>query len=344
MKLYKPSKFRFRAFLFSMIFIIFAFIYIMYGGRIWSEWRIWLVTGPIILIIGTFVFYIHTQYEYFVERKFPNLDQTKYRVIFKLLENFIILSPGALMILLLFAQLNILGYRLQTSDLKYCFLVGLWINLIFGTLFEVEYILNRFKETIAEKELLEKLQLDEEFDQLKQKVNPHFLFNCFNTLSSLITEDKEKAEQFLDELSKVYRYLLRNNEDGMSTVENEMRFIQSYFQLLKTRHGDAVFLSQKIDEKYLQYLLPSLTLQMLVENAVKHNALSKISPLKIEIYTNNSAILFVKNNIQALTVKAVSNKVGLKNIQEKYDLLKKEGFEIIQTGEYFEVALPLILK
>jgi sensor histidine kinase YesM len=316
----------------------------MYGGRIWSEWRIWLVSWSIILIIGNFVFYIHTQYEYFVERKFPNLNQTKYRVILKLLENFIILSPGALLVLFLFDRLNILGYQLESSDLKYGFLIGLWINLIFGALFEVEYILSKYKETIAEKELLEKLQLDEEFDQLKQKVNPHFLFNCFNTLSSLISEDKNKAEKFLDELSKVYRYLLRNNEDGLSTLESEIKFIESYFQLLKTRHGDTVFLSLEINEKYLNYLLPSLSLQMLVENAVKHNALSKSNPLKIKIYTNNNALLFVKNNLQALTVKAVSSKVGLKNIQEKYGLLKNEGFEIIQNSEYFEVALPLILK
>jgi LytS/YehU family sensor histidine kinase len=203
-------------------------------------------------------------------------------------------------------------------------------------------VVERLKETVVEKESLKQQALQHEFDALKNQVNPHFLFNCFNTLSSLISEDKKKAEMFLNELSKVYRYLLRNNEDGLSTVENEMKFIQSYYGLLKTRHGEALQLTIDIDRRYYPYLLPSLTLQLLVENVVKHNQLAKNHPLMIEIFTTAGNQLVVNNNLQRRTIKAPSNRVGLENIKAKYELLNQRGFQVMEDGKNFTVVLPLI--
>jgi len=168
------------------------------------------------------------------------------------------------------------------------------------------------------------------------------LFNCFNTLSSLISEDRCQAEFFLNELSKVYRYLLRNNEDSLTTLETEIQFIESYYQLLKTRHGEAVQLQVEIDKKYRQYLLPSLSLQMLVENAVKHNTVSKSRPLTIDIFTTTGNKLVITNNLQARTVKAPSNKIGLENIRTKYSLLNYPGFQVLEDVKTFSVVLPLI--
>jgi LytS/YehU family sensor histidine kinase len=209
-------------------------------------------------------------------------------------------------------------------------------------LYEVDYVVERLKESVLEKETLKQQALQHEFDALKNQVNPHFLFNCFNTLSSLISEDKQKAEVFLNELSKVYRYLLRNNEDSLTTVENEIKFIRSYYGLLKTRHGDALQMTIDIDKRYHPYLLPSLTLQLLVENVVKHNQLSKSLPLVIEIFTTAGNKLVVNNNLQRRTVKAPSNRVGLENIQAKYDLLNQQGFQVMEDGKNFTVVLPLI--
>jgi len=219
-------------------------------------------------------------------------------------------------------------------------LVGFSVNLVFETLYEADYVFSKLKESTVEKETLQELSLQSEFDALKNQVNPHFLFNCFNTLSSLISVDKQKAEQFLNELSKVYRYLLRNNEDGVSTVENEIKFIQSYYQLLQTRHGEAVQLNVEIDKRYNPYLLPSLTLQLLVENVAKHNALSKSKPLIIDIFTTAGNKLVVNNNLQRRTVKAPSNKVGLENIKAKYALLRQPGFQVIENEKNFTVVLP----
>jgi two-component system, LytTR family, sensor kinase len=202
--------------------------------------------------------------------------------------------------------------------------------------------MDKHKESISEKEILSQMSVEQEFDILKSQVNPHFLFNCFNTLSSLINEDPKRAEIFLDELSKVYRYLLRNNETGLSTLQNELKFIESYFQLLKTRYGDAVQLQIEPNSRYDNYLLPSLSLQMLVENAVKHNALSKNKPLIIDIFLVAGNKLVVNNNLQCRTKKAPSNKIGLDNIKTKYKLLGQNGFHVMEDAKNFTVVLPLI--
>jgi two-component system LytT family sensor kinase len=192
--------------------------------------------------------------------------------------------------------------------------------------------------------MLRQLSFREEFDSLKNQVTPHFLFNCFNTLSSLIREDKQKADLFLNELSKVYRYLLKNNEVGLSTIANEIRFIHSYYKLLQTRYGEAIRLRVDTDPRYDDCLLPSLTLQLLIENAVKHNILLKSKPLQIEIYTGDDHQLIISNNLQRRAVKVPSNNIGLKNIRLKYELLKQEGFTVSQDEDRFMVVLPLLLE
>ena len=128
----------------------------------------------------------------------------------------------------------------------------------------------------------------------------------------------------------------------MSSLENELKFIQSYYELLRTRHGEAVHLQVEVDKQYNSYLLPSLSLQMVVENAVKHNALTKSHPLFIEIFTTVGNKLVVNNNLQRRTVKAPSNKVGLENIRAKYELLHQPGFRVMEDVKNFTVVLPLI--
>jgi LytS/YehU family sensor histidine kinase len=209
-------------------------------------------------------------------------------------------------------------------------------------MWEADYSLHQWRESQALKQQMEQLTLQQEFEALKGQVNPHFLFNCMNTLSSLIHEDRKQAEVFLNELSKVYRYLLRNNEDGLSTLEKEIRFIESYFRLLKTRHGEAVRLQIDVDKKYESYLLPSLSLQLLVENVVKHNMLSKNKPLQIDIFTTSGNKLVVSNNMQLRIQHVPSNGVGLENIRSKYQLLKQPGFQVLDQGNTFSVVLPLM--
>lgn len=338
----KPTLFHKYTFWIPMPFMAFTLMYIFYGDRVWNEWQVWAVTFPILYFIGYFSWFLHTQYDFYLHDRLPSLDQTGKRIVLHFGVNVFIMTPSILLILALFNGFNILGYSIGENDIKYSLLMGLCVNLIFGTLWEVIYIIDKYKESASEIDVLEQLQLQQEFDGLKQKVNPHFLFNCFNTLSSLITEDKDKAENFLDEMSKVYRYLLRNNEDGMSTLENEIKFIKSYIELLKTRYSDAVNFQLEVDRQYYNYLLPSLSLQMLVENAVKHNSLSRTKPLTIEIFTTAGNKLVVNNNLQRKNINGQSNKIGLQNIRSKYDLIKLPGFQVIEEGNNYTVVLPLL--
>ena len=187
------------------------------------------------------------------------------------------------------------------------------------------------------------MNLQQEFNNKKQKVNPHFLFNCFNTLSSLITEDKQTADKFLDELSKVYRYLLRSNENDLSTVESEIKFIRSYCELLQTRHKDSLQFDVQVDPKYYSYRIPSLSLQLLVENVVKHNSMTKQQPITISIRSAGNGYLVVENNLVRKFTKAESTGIGLYTIREKYKLLQKKKKKIEETkGNRFAVNLPLL--
>ena len=342
MRFYRPPKAHTRGFLLSMPFISFSLCYIMYGKRMYSDWEPWLYGYLLIYIIGFFSWFSHSQYDLWLRRKYPSLEQTTTRVVYKLFVNLLIMTPSVLLIFFVFDTFNIAGYTMRQRDLKYGFMVGLSVNLIFETLWEVIYILEKYKESLSEREQVEKMAIDQELENLKGQVNPHFLFNCFNTLSSLIAEDKKQAEVFLNELSKVYRYLLSSNESSMTTLDKELKFINNYYQLLRTRHGEALQLHFEVDKKYYPYLVPSLSLQLLVENAVKHNVLSKKYPLIIEIFTTSGKQLVVNNNLQRRQQRTKSAGIGLTNIKAKYKLMNEDGFQVLEGDKNFMAVLPLI--
>jgi two-component system, LytTR family, sensor kinase len=219
---------------------------------------------------------------------------------------------------------------------------GFMIFWAFYIVYETRAHFARMKYMEDQKEKLEKEKLKSELHHLKEMVNPHFLFNTLNSLSALISENPRQAEIFLDELTRVYRYLLRNNEVDLITLTNELQFIRSYFHLLKTRYGDGVHFITDIKLKSDDWLMPPLTLQLLVENAVKHNRLMKDQPLTIHLFTTPNNELVVSNNLQKKDTVVDSTKVGLQNIHAKYRLLQKPGIVINNTGNTFSVTIPLI--
>jgi len=342
MKNFSVTRLQLYTFIASMPLIDFVLNYILFDEQLFHDYRIWLISFPIIFAIGILSWGTHVWISLKIREKFPELVHSKKRIILLALCLVPFMSACVVLIFALYDSLGILGYQLNYNDLKLGLAVGFSVNLIFETLYESDYILEKYKESVEEKEAMHQMAMQQEFDALKSQVNPHFLFNCFNTLSSLIGEDKARAEIFLDELSKVYRYLLQNNDDGLSTLYNELQFVQSYFRLLRTRHGEAVQLNLEIDKRYEAYLLPSLTLQLLIENVVKHNVVSRKYPLEIDIFTIAGNKLVVNNNLQRRVVKVHSSKVGLENIKAKYGLLKQAGFQIMEDEKNFTVVLPLI--
>jgi hypothetical protein len=202
-----------------------------------------------------------------------------------------------------------------------------------------------------EREELKKANLQSQLNSLKTQVNPHFLFNSLNTLMSLISTSPPRAEQFVLELSSVYRYLLQASERELTTLHQELEFTHSYFHLLKTRFGSAIRLDLDTDPSFQEYLLPSLTLQLLLENAVKHNVVSASKPLTIHIETKHmvyegkeQVYLVVQNNLQRKTQAVASDRMGLSNILTKFRLLDRQDVSITDDNGCFTVTLPLIKK
>jgi two-component system LytT family sensor kinase len=208
--------------------------------------------------------------------------------------------------------------------------------------YELLYQFAHNRHTKKEKEKLEKEKLRAELNQLKGIINPHFLFNNLNSLSSLISENPVQAEVFLDELTTVFRYLLRNNEMELTTLRQEMQFIKSYYHLLQTRYGPGINMTIDIHSQYEELMLPPLTLQLLVENAVKHNRIQKEQPLQIEICATTGNKLIIRNNLNKKEGWVESTGIGLQNINARYRMLNRPEVVIEKQQGYFSVIISLV--
>ncbi|MHC5201755.1 sensor histidine kinase [Myroides sp. LJL119] len=191
-------------------------------------------------------------------------------------------------------------------------------------------------------EQLQRVASQAELESLKMQLDPHFLFNNFSTLSELVIEDQNLAAKFLEHLSLVYRYMLSNVRKNLVPLQDEICFLDSYFYLIHERMGNKVILEVDIpDQAREHFYIAPIALQLLVENAVKHNKASKESPLYIRIYLQDKYVV-VSNNIQELVVIMPSPKVGLRNIIDRYKLLSNTQVQVIKTKESFTVKLPLL--
>lgn len=189
---------------------------------------------------------------------------------------------------------------------------------------------------------LQKENLQSQFEVLKQQVNPHFLFNSLNVLSSLIKIDPDVAESFTEKLSKVYRYVLENKEKDLVTLSTELDFLTAYLYLIDIRFSKKILVDINIDKQHLDQLILPIAVQMIIENAIKHNTYSKAQPLKIEIFVDNQNQLNIINNLRARETKLISTGVGLENITRRYALISDKKPEYTKTGEQYIVKLPLL--
>lgn len=191
-------------------------------------------------------------------------------------------------------------------------------------------------------ENLEKQQLLNEIALLKTQVNPHFLFNSLSILSSLVTVNPELSEQFIDQLSRSYRYILEQKEQTLVSLRTELEFIKSYAFLLKIRFENKFDLHFDLPENVLdQYEIAPLTLQLLIENVVKHNRMSLKEPLVVHVFIQGD-YLIVQNRLQLRAQKDVSTGTGLNNIINRYALLTERSVRAGECEEYFVVKIPLL--
>jgi two-component system LytT family sensor kinase len=213
--------------------------------------------------------------------------------------------------------------------------------LLVNTIFVALAFFKFWKTTIKEKEELKRESISAEFETLRNQVNPHFLFNSLNTLTSLIEEDPKTATDFVQKLSGVYRYVLTQKDKDTVTLGEELQFIMQYIYLNKIRFGENLRIHVHIEPKYTERKIVTLALQMLLENAIKHNVVSSQKPLSIFIGVYDDKV-FVRNNLQRKIVMNESNGIGLNNIVHRYSFLTKEQVEIVEDDKEFCVSIPLI--
>jgi sensor histidine kinase YesM len=221
------------------------------------------------------------------------------------------------------------------------YIASLVMSALVMTLYEAISFYVQLQRTVAEKADLERQNVESQLEGLRNQVNPHFLFNSLNTLIYLIPEDSDKAVRFVQQLSKVYRYVLESRDSKMIPLSDELDFLKAYIFLLKERFGDNLHVDiQGLEQKRDTAIVP-LTLQLLFENAIKHNVISTEKPLHIEVFSENGHIV-VRNNLQKKNQVMDSTGVGLQNIRDRYRMLTEKDVEVIASQQFYTVALPVV--
>ena len=236
---------------------------------------------------------------------------------------------------------NPFSYLFGKGGILTMFIMFAITAIIIATIYSIHFF-KSWREVAINEERLKHEAIALQYKALKNQVNPHFLFNSLNTLSSLVYQNQETAVKFIKQLSDVYRYVLEHKDNELVTVEEEIGFVKKYVYLQKIRFGENLKIKIDILNKNTNVVAP-LSLQMLVENAIKHNIASSDRPLKIQVYCENGYII-VKNNLQRKSVVKDSGGIGLDNIRSRYKFLTDKEFLVEETAEEFIVKIPVIEK
>ena len=220
---------------------------------------------------------------------------------------------------------------------------GLWITLSIVITFHVVYFYNAYQQKKIKEQKVIAGTASAQFESLKNQIDPHFLFNSLNVLSSLIEENPDNAQRFTVSLSKIYRYVLDQKDKELVTVAEELAFAKTYMNLLKMRFENSI--NFQLPENYdnSDAKVVPLSLQLLLENAIKHNSVSEQQPLQIKIIIEGN-YLVVQNNLQKKEVLQTRKGVGLENIVNRYAILTKRSVLVDETSTYFSVKIPILTK
>lgn len=230
------------------------------------------------------------------------------------------------------------GYNFSRSGTTS--LMSIVITLVISLFMHCRAFLYHWRKTAIDAEKLQKESIAAKYESLKNQVNPHFLFNSFNALSNLVYEDQDKAVKFIKQLSNVYRYVLDTRDKELVSLEDEVSFLNAYMYLQQIRFGNKLQMDMRLQG--VESMVAPLVLQMLFENAIKHNIVSEENPLAIRVFSEDN-YLVVQNNIQHKTVlQEESNGIGLENICKRYEFLTDRKV-VIERNDPFTVKLPIIL-
>jgi sensor histidine kinase YesM len=245
--------------------------------------------------------------------------------------------------LMLIGWYHLFGNGLINWTSVYTATLIVMICVVFIThVYETVFLVKQAESDKLRTEQLERSKVEAELEALKNQLDPHFIFNSLNTLSHLIDKDAGKAKLFNDNLADVYRYILQNKGRDLVLLSEEMEFMNGYFSLLKIRFEEAVQLNNTVHiDVYDQYLIPPISLQTLMENAIKHNDYSDLLPITINIEISDESLV-VTNELRQKTLRKPSSKIGLHNLAERYKLITNQVIKIESDEHTFSVSLPLL--
>ncbi|MBO6185654.1 MAG: 2TM domain-containing protein [Chryseobacterium sp.] len=283
----------------------------------------------------------------FLNKKFPWSEETKKRAILSIIS--IVIANFVLVYLCNYINFVIIQKVATTERFfggDYNFRNWFMINiaLLISAFLHAKSFMSELSKTskkeVVEQKLIAK-SANAQFESLKNQLDPHFLFNSLNVLSSLIDENPIQAQKFTASMSKIYRYVLEQKDKELVTIEDEIEFAKTYCGLLKTRFEDSVNFIFDVKEDYLRKFVVPLSLQLLLENCIKHNLATSSKPLLIRIFTEGDT-LCIENNLQIREQIKESAGIGLANIVQRYSLLTKKNVFIEKSEDYFKVKLPIL--
>ena len=234
-------------------------------------------------------------------------------------------------------DLNLLVPTLVRNELR-GFLIGTNFGLLAGTIL---FFYLQWQDALKREQQLKEEQLVFRYETLKNQINPHFLFNSLNTLSSLVYSNQELADTYISKLSSIYRYILEQKDNEMVNLDEELQFASDYFRLQQIRDEDKISL-ELADISTKQFRILPISVQLLMENAFKHNAATRENPLNIQLFIDNDEYMVVRNNLQKRLILGGSSGTGLKNLGERVRLITGKEINIQETKEFFSVKVPLI--
>lgn len=281
----------------------------------------------------------------FVVRKviarFPRVDQTATRLGVMFLLSGLLTTVVSIVFIFIYSVFPKLNISFDSATIWPLAVAGLVLDVFICAGTALFHSLDQWRKNEAENEKLERLALESQFDALKGQVNPHFLFNSLNTLSSLISAAPEEAEDFVEDLARIYRYMLQAAKTELIPLQTELDFLKVYIRLLKVRYQEGLSVIQP-EHVPAELMLPPLALQILVDNAIQYNVLSAARPLVIRIELTEPRSLRVKNDIQTRHRTLSATNVGLRGLTAKYETLTSRKLIVDPSTEEFSVTVPLL--
>lgn len=296
------------------------------------------------IIITILVWEGNLRIDHWMNLKFPWVSSPLKRILVHL--------PISLFFSALIIYLSMVGFNKYVCSLPHgtknafmgaALIIGVIISIMILSIEISTQFFQQWKASLLEVEKYKTESTQAQLQNLKNQINPHFLFNNMSVLSSLVYKDQDKAVDFINQLSKVYRYLLDNKDEELTTLENELTFINSYIYLLQIRFDTNIHFDIQISKEYQSKFLPPMALQLLIENAIKHNEISSELPLTIFIKTKEHQLI-ISNNLQLRSNYPEDNncKTGIQNIKDRYHYFTDREVLISKSAKLFTVQIPLL--